>query len=291
MGLLDSINPLNVIDNLTERNWAKRDASDLAQANERGAERAMDFSSAEALANRNWQEHMSNTSWQRGTADMMAAGINPMLAFQKGGASTPGGGQGSGSAAQGAQTRGTAFSLTNALTSAAQIDNIKADTEQKRAAAQEITAKTPTHAANIGLTEQQTAESQKKVERMDQEISESKERIQKLIQEVKTSASSAAHMDQQAINLRAELPRITADIKRIIESAQQLTAGTKEINQRVRANLPALQAALNDLERIARVAQQPRQAQDEITHSGFLGSMSAAIRALTGLGAHTNIGR
>ncbi len=83
-----------------------------------------------------FQERMSNTAYQRAVKDMKLAGINPMLAYMKGGASTPGG-----------QTARMENLIGPAVASAkhaarmkkemkliqAQIDNIKEDTSMKGA--------------------------------------------------------------------------------------------------------------------------------------------------------------
>lgn len=84
--------------------------------------------SKEAQKDRNFQERMSSTSWQRGKADMEAAGINPALAYAKGGASSPGG------AMAGVEnvTEGAVSSALQAKRLTYELRDIKASADLKR---------------------------------------------------------------------------------------------------------------------------------------------------------------
>lgn len=84
---------------LLQNSSNKRLVRETNAANAAEAARNRQFNAVEAKQARDWEEYMSNTSYQRGIKDMKLAGINPLLGIAQGGASTPGGAQASGTPA------------------------------------------------------------------------------------------------------------------------------------------------------------------------------------------------
>lgn len=88
------------------------------------AQETNQFNAQQADLNRQFQERMSDTQWQRGVADMRAAGLNPALAYQQGGASSPSGSTASGVTATMQNPKAAlGEGIAQGVTSAAQVYN------------------------------------------------------------------------------------------------------------------------------------------------------------------------
>lgn len=111
-----------------------------------GAAGLSTFGSMQSASNQmDFQEQMSSTAYQRSMADMQAAGLNPMLAYQKGGASTPPG--------AGFQV-GTGALATNALSA----KKLKEETKKLKIEQQNLDVVGATLAQNFRVAEAAAAE-------------------------------------------------------------------------------------------------------------------------------------
>lgn len=131
-----------------------------------------------AMANRQmeFQAGQTGTAYQRGTADMQAAGLNPMLAYSQGGA-------GSGSGASAVMGNEMGAGVSSGLQAAQTLAGLK----QMSAQTENVSAQTENLAKDLDVK--------------DSQVAVNNARVNEIIQDTHTSGASAKQMQQQVANL------------------------------------------------------------------------------------------
>lgn len=116
-----------------------------------GQQQANASNAEQAQKQMDFQERMSNTQYQRGMADMKSAGLNPMLAYSQGGASSP---QGAQATMQNELSGGVSSALQSAQT-LQQLEATQASIGQTKAMTDQIGAEIGRITANTGVANAQ----------------------------------------------------------------------------------------------------------------------------------------
>lgn len=161
-------------------------------------------------ANRDWQEKMSNTAYQRAVNDLKAAGLNPMLANINGGSSTP-----QNSAATVQPEDALARGVHSAGSAAVQASTI----EQNR--------------ANINLTNNLAYKAGKEGDlaafnafpdiagkRFDQEIETNRQRIEQIKKQNRLTDAEAEQVERMLPMMLAQSKASTANLEQQTNSAK-----------------------------------------------------------------------
>lgn len=182
-----------------------------------GASDRNDAQIASSREQMEFQKYMSNTAYRRAVRDMQKAGLNPMLAYSQGGASTPAGSQANiEDAITPAINTGKDIyrSTTEAAVRKEQVGNIAADTGLKTAETEKAQTEAALNLARVETEKQNVVHSAADVElkgAQKEQIVESIKKVAPEIQEI-VSRTNLNYATRQ--KLLAELPLIAANVGR-----------------------------------------------------------------------------
>jgi hypothetical protein len=135
-------------------------AREANEQNKKLAREQMAFQKASSHEQMDFQERMSNTAYQRSMEDMRKAGLNPILAYNQGGASAPPGAQSAGaSATMQNELSGAVSSALDARRARYEIENMKSTNHLLNMQADSFRTQSDKNFADTQLAEANTAKS------------------------------------------------------------------------------------------------------------------------------------
>jgi len=146
-----------------------------------------------------FQERMSNSAYERATADMRRAGLNPALAYQNGGASTPSGSLATVQAERpGDVGAGFANSAKSAANLSASMQNLTADTGQKESTVKLNNANADVAAVQAQKITATAKETETNTRLLEQNLQKAKHETKKAQAEAKIKEAEAPVVEAQS---------------------------------------------------------------------------------------------